>query len=124
MATITVTELAATLETDPRTTRKFLRSITAKADQPGKGSRWSIEKKSVRSLTSQFKKWTADNEAAKAARDAEKAAQAVDETPEISEVDADEVLETEIELDAQDDAGEVQDEDDEDDDLPMPKHDD
>lgn len=122
MATITVNELAVTLETDPRTTRKFLRSITPKDQQPGKGSRWSIEKKSVRSLTSQFKKWTAENEAAKAARDAEKAEQAaeveavdaIDETPEeVTEGPADAVDEVDAEIEL-----------DEDDDLPMPKHDD
>lgn len=54
MAAITVTELATELGTDPRTARKFLRSITAKDEQPGKGARWSIEKREVRSLKSKF----------------------------------------------------------------------
>lgn len=53
-ATITVADLAEALGTDPRTTRKFLRSVTDKADQPGKGSRWSIEKKSLNALKKQF----------------------------------------------------------------------
>jgi len=57
MATITVTDLAEALNTDGRTTRKFLRAITPKEDQPGKGSRWLIEKREVRSLKSKFAKW-------------------------------------------------------------------
>lgn len=66
MATINVTELATELDTDARTTRKFLRSVTPKEDQPGKGSRWVIEKKSVRSLKSQYAKYIAQLEAKKA----------------------------------------------------------
>jgi hypothetical protein len=54
MTAINVTELATELGTDPRTARKFLRSITPKENQPGKGSRWSIEKKSLASLRKQF----------------------------------------------------------------------
>ena len=77
MATITVAELATTLDTDARTTRKFLRNITPKEAQPGKGSRWAIEKRDIRSLRSKFAKFTADETAAKAARDAAK-----DATPE------------------------------------------
>lgn len=57
MATITVTELATELDTDARTTRKFLRSITPADEQPGKGARWSIEKREVRSLKSKFAKF-------------------------------------------------------------------
>ena len=53
-ATITVADLAVALDTDPRTARKFLRSITPKENQPGKGSRWSIEKKALNSLKKQF----------------------------------------------------------------------
>lgn len=54
MAQITVTELAEQLETSPRTARKFLRSITPKDEQPGKGSRWHIEKRDVRGLVKKF----------------------------------------------------------------------
>lgn len=57
MATINVTELAEKLETTPRTARKFLRAVTEKDDQPGKGGRWSIEKGQVRSLTKKFQTW-------------------------------------------------------------------
>lgn len=69
MATITVSELATTLDTDARTARKFLRSITPADAQPGKGSRWSIEKRDVRSMKSQFTKFMIAADAAKAARD-------------------------------------------------------
>lgn len=65
MATITVNELATTLDTDARTARKFLRSITPIDAQPGKGSRWSIEKVQVRSLTSKFAKFQAAQAEAK-----------------------------------------------------------
>ncbi len=54
MAQMTVNELATKLETSPRTTRKFLRSITPKDEQPGKGSRWQIEKRDVRGLVKKF----------------------------------------------------------------------
>ena len=57
MAVITVNELAETLETSTRTTRKFLRSITPQDEQPGTGSRWQIEKRDVRSLKTKFTKF-------------------------------------------------------------------
>jgi hypothetical protein len=62
MATITVTELATTLDAPAREVRKFLRSVTPDDAQPGKGGRWAIEKREVRSLTKKF----AEFEAAKA----------------------------------------------------------
>ena len=69
MATITVADLATALDTDARTARKFLRSITPRDEQPGKGSRWSIEAKQVRSLKSKFAKYAADVEARRASRE-------------------------------------------------------
>lgn len=69
MTTLNVTELALKLDTDPRTARKFLRSITPITDQPGKGSRWSIEAKQVQSLKSKFTKFTAAQATARAERD-------------------------------------------------------
>lgn len=54
MAQIQVTELAQELETSTRTARKFLRSITPKDEQPGKGGRWKIEKRDIRSLKKKF----------------------------------------------------------------------
>ena len=57
LAPITPADLAAILSTDARTTRKFLRSITPQDEQPGKGSRWQIEKRDVRSLKTKFTKF-------------------------------------------------------------------
>jgi hypothetical protein len=54
MAQINVKDLAEELETTARTARKFLRSIVPKEDQPGKGGRWQIEKREVRSLKKKF----------------------------------------------------------------------
>lgn len=59
MATISAKELGNELGTDGRTVRKFLRSITPKDEQPGKGSRWAIERKAVRSLRTKFQAWNA-----------------------------------------------------------------
>ena len=72
--TMTPADLATELGTDARTVRKFLRSITPKENQPGKGSRWSIEKKQLRSLRSQYTKFQKAQAEAKAAREAAAAA--------------------------------------------------
>lgn len=66
MATLTAKELAQDLGTDGRTVRKFLRSITPVEDRPGKGSRWTIERKEVRSLRTKFSKWNEDRVKAEA----------------------------------------------------------
>ena len=52
-------ELAEKFGTDPRTVRKFLRSDARDngLDTPGKGSRWEIEAKTVRSLQTRFNRW-------------------------------------------------------------------
>lgn len=68
MATINIADLATELGTDPRTARKFMRSITPAESQPGKGGRWGIEKREVRSLKSKFAKYAADVEAKRASR--------------------------------------------------------
>lgn len=68
MATITVADLAIALSTDARTTRRFLRSITPKDSQPGKGSRWAIEKREVRGMTKKFAAFTAAENEKRAAR--------------------------------------------------------
>lgn len=57
MATISTADLAAALETTPRTLRKFLRSDASGIDSVGKGSRYAIEKREVRSLKGRFAKW-------------------------------------------------------------------
>lgn len=73
--TLTTTELAAELGTDTRTVRKFLRDTKGDGKAVvGKGARYSFEKREVRSLKSQFGKWSA-------ARAEEKANKA-DATPE------------------------------------------
>jgi len=56
---VTPSELAVQFETDGRTVRKFLRSITPRDEQPGKGGRWSIDgtAKNVNKLRKQFNDW-------------------------------------------------------------------
>ena len=65
MATITTTELATELDTTPRTLRKFLRSDESGIEGVGKGARYSIERKQIRTLKSRFAKWS-EAQAAKA----------------------------------------------------------
>ena len=64
MATMTTTEIAADLDTTPRTLRKFLRADAKErgTETPGKGSRYAIEKRDMRALRSRFAKWVAANE--------------------------------------------------------------
>lgn len=59
MATITVKEFAAKVESDGRTVRKFLRSDAGKAMRVGKGQRWAIESREVKALTKKFNAWNA-----------------------------------------------------------------
>jgi len=82
---LTVTDLAAKLDTDARTTRKFLRTITPADAQPGKGSRWGIPATQVRSMQSKFKKFQA--EAAEAATKAPEV-EAETEAIEVETIDA------------------------------------
>jgi hypothetical protein len=72
--TITPTEFASEVGTDGRTVRKFLRSITPKESQPGKGSRWELDgtKRGVTTLTKRFNEWKAAQDQARADRDAAK----------------------------------------------------
>jgi hypothetical protein len=103
--------LATEFGTDSRTMRKFLRSITPKTEQPGKGGRWALPtaKREVASLRKQFAAWGEEQ--------AKLAAQAVDE--EIAELDA----ETAPDAPSDDDLAMIDAETD-DDDAPMPKHED
>jgi hypothetical protein len=85
--TMTPTEFATEVGSDGRTVRKFLRSITPKDEQPGKGSRWALPgtKAAVTKLSKQFAEWeTARAEAAAAKDEAD------------AEVETDEVEETEL----------------------------
>lgn len=56
---LTPKEIAQNWDTDGRSVRKFLRSITPKDEQPGKGARWAVEAKSLRSLKKEFDAWVA-----------------------------------------------------------------
>jgi hypothetical protein len=86
--TITPTEFAATVSSDGKTVRKFLRSITPKDEQPGKGSRWALpaSKREVTALTKRFRTWEAEEKAARAER-AQKAAEEAAAAVETDEVD-------------------------------------
>lgn len=57
MATITPKEFAAKVGSDGRTVRKFLRSEQGLNAKVGKGQRWTIEAKQVKSLTTRFNRW-------------------------------------------------------------------
>lgn len=63
---LTPKDLATQFESDPRTVRKFLRKDAKEngTETPGKGSRWEIEAKTVRSLRKRFDAWVAANAAA------------------------------------------------------------
>jgi len=77
MATINVSESATIIEATPRDARKFLREVTPDEEQPGKGGRWAIEKRDIRSLRSKFAKWDAERKAP--ANDAEEPAEGDEE---------------------------------------------
>lgn len=81
MATQTPTAFAETVGSTGREVRKFLRSITPKESQPGKGSRWELPtgKREVAKLEKQFSGWKAE-QAEKAAAKAEVTEDEVDET--------------------------------------------
>lgn len=72
---MTPAEFATEVESDGKTVRKFLRSITPKEDQPGKGSRWSIaaDARSLKSLKKQFGEWSQAQLEERAKRAQEKA---------------------------------------------------
>jgi hypothetical protein len=62
---ITPKEFALAVDSDGRTVRKFLRSVTPREDQPGKGNRWAIS--NTAALRKAFAEWdaartTADDE--------------------------------------------------------------
>lgn len=68
-STLTIKEIAQKWDTTPRTLRKYMRSA-AKAqggvigeDTPGKGGRYAIEAKSLRSMRKGFDAWMRANEA-------------------------------------------------------------
>lgn len=80
MSTITSSELAVELGTTARVARKFLRSITPREEQPGKGSRWAIDgsKRHLTGLQKQYKVWFEAEQKARAERAAKAAAEAAE----------------------------------------------
>lgn len=66
--TITATELAEKLGTDPRTARRYLRKVVGKAGNgKGKGARHAILTSEVQGLRKGFKSWHDADQAARAA---------------------------------------------------------
>ena len=61
--TMTVPELATLLSTDGKTTRRFLRSITPKEGQPGKGGRWIIDEDRLDDLRDKYNSYRAADQA-------------------------------------------------------------
>ena len=61
--TMTVPELATLLSTDGKTTRRFLRSITPKEGQPGKGGRWIIDEDQLDNLRDKYNSYRAADQA-------------------------------------------------------------
>jgi len=94
-STMTTKDFAAALGTDPRTVRKYLRSVTPKADQPGKGSRWELPgtKTAIAKHLKQFTKWTEDEAKRNADRLAKAAKDAAAKVTEIEEGTDEEVEE-------------------------------
>lgn len=78
---MTPAELAEHLDATPRYTRKFLRAITPREDQPGKGGRWAIDgsKKELSQLTKKFKEFQKADEEKRKAREERAAARAAKE---------------------------------------------
>lgn len=64
MATHTTREIAEKFDTDPKTLRKFLRSPEGVGEKVGRGQRWAIEGKQIRSLKTRFKKWSEEHSTA------------------------------------------------------------
>lgn len=105
MPTLSAKEAAIELDTDARTFRKFMRSITPKEEQPGQGNRYSIESKDIKKLKKQFEEF---NTRAKPSSNGKAPKE------EVVDVDDDELLD-EVDLDEDlsiDDADEEVDEDD------------
>ncbi len=78
---MTTTELAAALDTNPRTLRKFLRSDDSGIESVGKGSRYALPstKREVNALSKRFKGWSDALAAKKATATADDAIDAPDD---------------------------------------------
>ena len=89
--TMTPTEFATEVNSDGRTVRKFLRSITPTENHPGKGSRWTLPgtAREVTKMKKQFNEWTSSQDEAKAAREAAKVEAEVAEVEEVEDEELD-----------------------------------
>jgi len=92
-STITPTEFAATVGSDGKTVRKFLRSVTPREEQPGKGARWALPatKRDLASLTKKYNEWSAKQEADRATRAQAKADEANQKVEEVVEEEDEEL---------------------------------
>lgn len=107
MATFTPTAIATRFHTDPKTMRRFLRASAKDGllaqkgyKAPGKGSRWAIEGRDLSAIGGHFRRWLADQEAARIARQ-EAASEAPD--PAEDQLQDEELTDEErAELDAED----------------------
>jgi hypothetical protein len=55
MATLSPKDLAEAWDSDPKTVRRFLRSLAS--DRPGKGGRWIIEAEDLKALQESWNDW-------------------------------------------------------------------
>ena len=58
MAQMTPKEIAVELEVDPKVVRRFLRSLIAADDRPGKGGKWAIDADAMPALRTKFAAWS------------------------------------------------------------------
>ena len=61
MEPITPAELAEVVHTDDKRVRKFLRDVTPRENQPGRGKRWALPggKRNLQRLQKQYDAWAA-----------------------------------------------------------------
>lgn len=60
MESISSAELAEVIHTDKKRLRKFLREITPREEQPGRGNRWVLPggKRNINRLQKQYEQWS------------------------------------------------------------------
>lgn len=93
MTEMTTAQYASELSTDAKTLRKFLRSVTPRDEQPGKGGRWVLkgDKRTIAKDRKRFLAWQkeqADAAAERAAKAAKDAKDAIDADEELDADDA------------------------------------
>lgn len=112
---ITAPALAEAISAPPKELRAFLRSITPREAQPGKGARWALPgtKADIARYRKDFAAWSAQQDAKRAERAAARAAEsaaAVDEVDEAHDAPTDAELDALAEeiMTAEDDAPEIE----------------